>query len=270
MDDGSKIRGALTTRRTVLGGLAATALLPSRASAAPAIRVAMFDDGAPIGYLDGAGAPAGMIVDGVNLVAVELGWQVSYRALPWARAQEFVRTGDADALCTLPTDKRRAFTLFARQPLLTMTSSVLHFRADNPRAGELRGIATLDQLRGFSIAVIIGNTWPNALFDGWPRLDPMRNNRSAVRAVAAGRADLLVTSREVARFHERQLGVPALESRDVGFLPGGVVPYHFGLRRELRGGETLIAAFDTAQAALAARGAIEAVLDRYRAPASSS
>jgi ABC-type amino acid transport substrate-binding protein len=108
------------------------------------------------------------------------------------------------------------------------------------------------------------------LFNGWPRLNPVRDNAAAVAMVAAGRADLLVTSREVARFHERQAGLPALEMREAEFLPGGIVPYHFGLRRSLHDAETLIAAFDEAQAVLAAQGKIEAALAHYRAPDSSS
>jgi len=217
----------------------------------------------PVSFRDAGGRMAGMIVDGMNAVTASLGWTLTFEGMPWARSQEMVRQSQADAHVTLATPDRQHYMRFARAPLFIRNSSVIHFSPRNPRAAEIRRIRSLDELRGFTIAMTLGDSWPRGLMEGWSNVMMVKDDATTFLMVAADRADIVVQSREAAKFAEQANGIQRLESVDAPFLIGGMSEFRFGLRKEFPAAETLMEAYDTAQRGMIETGKLRQIMSKY-------
>lgn len=87
---------------------------------------------------------------------------VAWISYPWARCQENVKMGKADALLTVPTEERNSYTAshktpFFEKPLHLFTS------ATHPRFNEIKRIRTLADIKELNLSVITytGNGWHN-------------------------------------------------------------------------------------------------------------
>src|ERR1700733_10089626 len=87
---------------TVAVGTGATCI----ARATEALHIAYTGTYPPVCFLDG-GTMKGVLIDVFNeLLGKRLGLSLTHEGLPWARAQDKVRDGEADAFCTDRTDQR--------------------------------------------------------------------------------------------------------------------------------------------------------------------
>lgn len=267
-DHSSDAMISLFDRRTVMiGSLCAAALFrPARAIPSVVIRLPVASDGPPISELDASGHYVGMIESSLAAITSELGWQIVYSTMPWKRAQEYVHQGKLDALCTVPSERRREYVLFAANAQFEIDGNWIYFAADNPRADEIRNIRSIDQLKTFQIAIERGNAWPNDLMrDGWQTTE-VENIDLVTPMLRSHRVDLAF---EVPTFDEianRGKQMPKIERMRLELLPGGYTPYTFGLRRDFPNAEQLIAAFDVVHKRLIASGAMDRVLAPFGHP----
>jgi polar amino acid transport system substrate-binding protein len=89
-----------------------------------------------------------------------MGLAVTWSEYPWPRCQNYVATGRADAMITVPTPERLTYSLthptpFYEKQLMIFTG------ADHPRLGDILAVRTLADIRqkGFSVITYIGNGW---------------------------------------------------------------------------------------------------------------
>ncbi|HEV2675450.1 MAG TPA: transporter substrate-binding domain-containing protein [Aliidongia sp.] len=232
--------------------------------AAPSIIVAIPESAPPVAFKDSGGRMTGMIVDGLDTINATLGWNFKFDGFPWARSQEMVRSGEADAHVTIATPARAHYMRFARRPLFTRNSAVIHFSPGNPRAAQIRQIRSLDDLRAFTIAVTLGDSWPKALMEGWPNVMAVKDDGTTFLMVAADRADIVIQSREAARYAKQASNIQVLECIDAPFLSGGLSEFRFGIRSGFPAVDALIDAFDQRQQSLIDSGDLVRVMAKYR------
>ena len=268
MSVAGNIRVEKIARRALLTGLAGLACTRPRSAwalepAAPSIILTMAEAAPPVSFRDAGGRMAGMVVDGMSAVTAPLGWNLAFEGMPWARSQEMVRQGQADAHVTLATPDRLGFMRFARAPLFIRNSAVIHFSPRNPRAAEIRRIRSLDDLRGFAITMTLGDSWPRGMMDGWTNVLTVKDDATTFLMVAADRADIVVQSREAAKFAEQANGIQQLDSIDAPFLVGGLSEFRFGLRLAFPDSAALMDAFDRAQQRMIQNGTLSRVMAKY-------
>jgi ABC-type amino acid transport substrate-binding protein len=80
----------------------------------------------------------------------------------------------------------------------------------------------------------------------------------------AGRIDLFFESPEVMLALTRKLGKPPLGNAHIELLPGGLIPYTFGLRKSFPGAEMLIGQFNGALKRVVEDGRMEKALAPFR------
>jgi polar amino acid transport system substrate-binding protein len=256
------------TRRGFLAGATSLALLSSAGqarAAAASIRVVLAESYAPFSFPNEDKTMTGIFVRGMSAVAKKLDWQISYAGYPWARAQQVLRDGGADAYCTVPTDDRRAYAVFCPTPLFQIVTAA-HFLPENPRAEEIRAIRSMDDLRKFKVADFLGNGWAEARFKGWEKYEWVPNMETVVRMLMAGRVDLAIEAPELINFYKKKLGVAEkTEQVALDFVPGVSQPFTFGLRKSVEGSEQRIAEFEAAQQVLIADGSLAKVRAEFTA-----
>lgn len=199
------------------------------ARAGDALTVVYFEDYPPYSFRDAeTGALRGILID-VNeeILANRLGLTVVHQGLPWARAQHFVKTGQADAYCTVPTPERRAYMLFTREPVLIASMRVFT-RHDHPQMEQLKQVTSTEQLQQYTISVYIGSGWAKGALEGMEVFWPHSLEQSLVM-VAHGRADISVGVARVMAYQVKRLGL----DNQIVELKNDLsrAPFHFGLAR---------------------------------------
>lgn len=195
-------------RRLLLAALAGVAVLPGRAIPGPqasVFRLVYAEHFPP--YSERRGAQVeGVFVDiARELLERRLGLRVAHAAYPWARAQEQVRRGEADAFVSVPTAERLQYTV-ATRGWLTQGRLVMLARADDPERERLAGIRQTADLAGIPVGTYLGNDWAKSvLADVAVHAAPSRY--AALQMLAAGRIRLLVDAEGSARAAVRAAGL---------------------------------------------------------------
>lgn len=145
-------------------GSVSIALFPSISLAAPKTILCNWDKNfAPYSW-EHNGAMTGILVDCMDeLLGKRMGFNVVHRGLPWEEAQDMVRSGQGDALCTNPTDTRQQFMVFSEEPVVESLPSIF-CAVDNPRLSTIKNISSLDDLKAFRQVDYKGNGWAQRTF----------------------------------------------------------------------------------------------------------
>lgn len=222
------------------------------------IRLALNGHFPPLSFFDDQEQLRGLLVDELRLMADAAGLAIDFVDLPWARGQQMVRAGELDAFCTIPTQERRNYVLFAPTPLF-VEESVLICRADDPR---ITRTSTIDDLKGLRIAEPLGTGWIKDYFHGG-QVVWSSDVDNILSMIVAGRVDATFfgqTGAEVtlAGFAHadrlRQVTFPTMPHDD---------GYCFGLRKTFPGAADLVARIDGVLKEQAASGVFEPIRARY-------
>lgn len=83
-----------------------------------------------------------------------------WEAYPWARCQEHVKQGEADAMITVPTPERLEYTVTHATPFYFKKLTVFTY-VGHPQAEEIQSIKTIDDIKKLDLTVITysGNGW---------------------------------------------------------------------------------------------------------------
>lgn len=211
------------------------------------------------------GRLTGVYPNALSAMGEDLGWSFPFGAAPWARAQDMVRTGQADGFVTVPTPERQAYALFARQPLIDGMDVVLVYAAASPRRAAIERAASAADLQEFALVDYIGNGWGDAIWRGWPTVERVRDLRTLLRMVATGRAEIAVQPRAVVAAVARQAGLHGLiVYRSADFIrPGTASAFHFGLRRDYPDAAAVMVAYEEAQRRFIARHGVDELMERW-------
>lgn len=254
------------SRRSLLAVAGAVAALPATiplrfASAADGtLKINVFDQFAPISFMEG-GSVTGILADLLTEVMEKrVGRKLSFQGLPWVRAQDGVRTGEADAFCTNPTDKRREYTLFGEESILTTPIAVFYAKA-NPRADEIRKIAKLEDLPPFVQGDYSGNGFAETTFKGL-KIDWANSLDQVMKKIAIGRNDIFVGTGVVGAWVARQA---KLGNEIANFTVEIAKPsqFHLGIRKDLAGHEDLVKRYDAAVREARADGSLSRIVAKY-------
>lgn len=154
---------------------------------------------------EGDGKYQGLFVDLITrLFDEELGIVIERYPLPWKRAQDAVKAGDADFMITIPTPERLEYVVATDLPLYRMNLH-LYTYADHPKRDAIAQIQTVEDIKrlDLELAAHIGDGWykTNVASKG-VRSHYLSVDEDLVRFVGAKRADgmidiLLPTNRKI-------------------------------------------------------------------------
>jgi polar amino acid transport system substrate-binding protein len=242
---------------------AATAMgfgVPRFAGAADTLRIAYTNTYPPISFTDG-GAIKGVLVDVFDeLLGKRLGLSLSHQGLPWARAQDEVKDGGADAFCTDRTEKRAEYVNFGEETVISINYAVFYAKT-NPRAADIQKIATLDDLKSFSQGDYLGNGYAETNFKSL-KIDWAANIDQVFAKIIAGRDDLTVANEMVGRWTARKLSV----GDQLAVMPVSILPtaqFRLGIRKTYEGNEALLKRFDAVLKAARAEGLLKTIEAKY-------
>jgi polar amino acid transport system substrate-binding protein len=89
-----------------------------------------------------------------------MGLKVIWTAYPWPRCQENIKAGKEDAILTVPTEERAAYTVTHEDPFYEKTLHLFTYM-DHPKMAEIEKIKKIKDLKkgNFSVITYIGNGW---------------------------------------------------------------------------------------------------------------
>lgn len=173
--------------------------------AAESMNVVYYNDYEPISW-QASGAMRGVLVDIVDEAIVKrMGIPVVHRGYPWARAQDMVKRGEADAFLTVVTQERKEYTVASEESILSLDFTA-YISANSPRRKELEKVKTLTDLKPYLIGSYIGNGWAKTrLTEHRQHLVPRIS--SVVQMLNAQRIDIVVDGAQVMRYNIHKLNL---------------------------------------------------------------
>lgn len=248
-------------KSTVIAALVfALIAFTAQASNKPAIRIAYFDNYAPYSWLDDDGEMRGVFIDILDeVIGKRMGVPVQHTGLPWARAQQYVKAGEQDALIAPVTAARRDYANVSRQPVLN-SRMALFTDALHPRMADLQQTRSLTDINSFSFVTQLGDGWAaENLPDN--KVQYVTDLNAVLRVLSVGRADLFIESSLVAHWNLRKLGL----SGNVVEVEGVTIeqtPYHLLISKQSN--LQILDEFDRHMLAFIQSGDLERLLQRYR------
>ena len=191
-----------------------------------------------------------------------LGIATTWTNLPWKRCQEYVRSGDFDAMITVPTQERSAYSETHPDPFYLKELKLFTY-AGHARLPEIAAIRTPADIKngGFSVITYSGNGWHQkhvASLGVLTHETPIVRN--VWRMLAAKRGDLVIEWPQGAYPDIRDLG---LEDRIVETnVSLEAMPFHLMISKKSNYLE-ILPDFNTAIKAMQADGTMDGILHRY-------
>ena len=170
------------------------------------LTIVFFEDFAPYSFIEN-GKVAGVLHDSLlEILSKRMNVKVEFKAGPWARMQELVETGKADAFCTNPTDERKKYAVPCKVPTLLPLYKIFINR-NNSKLAIVKAVKNLDDLRNtaklnkFKIGTYCGDGWAKANLEAFNvNIDYTRNLESTILKVAHQRVDIVVNLNSVQRY----------------------------------------------------------------------
>ena len=233
-----------------------TILFSAKANAEP-MKFAYFDQYAPRSYKEN-GVMKGIIVDIINLaVRDQMGIPVSHEGYPWRRAQALVRTGQADAMVTIPTPERRSFAVISKEPLLKFETFLATLK-NHPRLNELKKVKRLEELKNFQLVDYFGNGWAKSALKDM-NVTWLPDYNAIFEFLAQGRADAVIVSKKTI-YSLQSSG--HLDKFLISDTPLTSLQFHLCINKESEYAG-IIDKFDSTLKDLKQKGAVNAVIESY-------
>lgn len=244
---------AISRRSLITGAASAGAMAPffgPPALAAEPILVVFHATAPPFSVGEADGSVSGILPDATRLVAARAQLSIRCLAYPWARAQEMVRTGEADALVTLRTDARDREMIFAETPLLRDEMQV-YFRRDRDDAPRLRAGLDPHDVGGLGVLGYIADGWIAANVPAEAIVGRCQVPDECVRRLGAGGGDIMFGFRVPMARMLQTLGLEAV-IEGAPLRPPAPTLFRFGIRRTHPDAAAIAARIDRAAAASSA------------------
>ncbi len=226
----------------------------------PPFRVVYFDNYAPYSWLDSEGNMRGVLIDILNAVIRDrMGRTIEHTGLPWARAQQYVRIGEYDAMIAPVTEERRGYANISGEPVLN-SRMTMFTHAAQPRMRELKNTEALKDLSTFRFITQVGDGWARENLRGM-EVRYVRDLDSVLRVLSQGRADLFVEASLVTHWNLKNLGLSqaVTEVEDVTIE---MTPYHLMISKQSP--HQLQSEFDQHMQSFLDSGAMDQLLQKYK------
>ncbi|WP_461209982.1 substrate-binding periplasmic protein [Desulfocurvus sp. DL9XJH121] len=257
-------------RLPALFAAALAAMIPLTApplAAREPLRVA-FPEYRPYFWRDEGGAMHGFFHDIISeALETRMGVPLAWSPYPWQRCQALVREGRQDALVTVPTPERSAYTVTHDEPFYLKPLHLFTY-AGHPRMEELRAIRGIPDIKkgGFTVVTNSGNGWNRLLVESADipclRTPTLKN----VWLMLGGRrGDLAIEWPESAWPGIREAGVQdSVEQVSTGAVIS-YQPFHLLIRKGCAPAG-LLDRFDEVIRAMREDGSIDRIMSRYGLP----
>lgn len=195
----------------------------------------------------------GFVSQLVTEVMQQAGYDVSIQFLPWKRAVEHVKLGDADGLYTVWfREDRKTWAVFSK-PLYY---DEIVFLKKRKLIIDYNG---LDDLTPFLISDVLGYMYPESYQNAALKKKNSMNDQEAIKRMVLGGADLALADKIQAQFLLREMGED-MEKYDFLNPPLERVGSHL-IISTLRGdADQIIAKFDAAMGGVKASGRAEEIV----------
>ncbi|PWC52712.1 hypothetical protein TSO221_13270 [Azospirillum sp. TSO22-1] len=207
------------------------------------------------------GAPAGIAYEVVTEALKRAGHQATVEVMPWARALDMARDGQADGLFTAyRTPEREQFLNYSTEVVVPQVVS-LFVRKDSPVAfgGDLAQLAKykVGVVNQISYGPLVDDAIKAGILQDLEKSNDSDNN---VKKLVQGRFDVMPSNRYVAQYILKKQGV----ADQVKELQPEVqsIPSYIAFTRA-KDTTALRTAFDAALAAMKADGSFQTILDKY-------
>jgi len=172
----------------------------------PVIRLAPDPGFAPVEWFNRQGNYHGITFDYVQLLEQRLGIRFEIvRGKDWSDILAMAKEGEVDALSAIMRTDARAQHLVFTKPYITLTRGVLAAR-------ELGPIASVDDLRGYKVAVVEGS-WMDEKLDEYTgmSINHFQDLATALTATSLGVTDVTASALETMAFTRRDEGLTNLQ-----------------------------------------------------------
>lgn len=152
------------------------------------VKIGVFSDKSPFGYVDQNGNYAGYDIELGNRIGKDLGVEVEYVPVEAASRVEFLTSGKVDIiLANFTVTEERAKQVDFANPYMKVSLGAVSAKA-NPITSE-------DQLDSAKVLIVKGTTADTYLADNHPDLEPTKYEQytDATNALLDGRGDVWVT-----------------------------------------------------------------------------
>jgi polar amino acid transport system substrate-binding protein len=203
------------------------------------------------------GAALGLEIDLLNeALGKRMGYTLQHKVLPWERAQQLVKNGEADAFVATRNPERAAYTDTASE-VLTWWNVALYFRKGDARFAQIHSI---QDLAGMQIGSLNGNGWARKNLVGM-QVQYVNKMSLLPKMLVLGRIDVIPDSPYVMRSLLRQEpGAANIEEALPGFLREGMY-LHVGKHAELR---RQLPQLDTVLRKMKQDGSWQRIHDQYK------
>ncbi len=169
------------------------------------MKIVYFHDFKPYSWKAENGQMEGILIDVLNeSLHNKMGIDITHTGYPWARAQLFVKMGDADAFVTIPTPERVIYTIISSETIISRKATIFTNKG-NPMIKNLLTVKSISDLKGFKQIQYIGNGWAKKNFQGmdvrWvPKLTDV------LHRLISGNYDYFASSSRVVNYNIKKLG----------------------------------------------------------------
>ncbi len=157
------------------------------------------------------GVVSGPAVDIIRRVCAEMNTECGFRLLPWTRAQQQVRNGEANGMFVIGWNEKRAKWLHFTPPIMNTEYGIFVNKANSLKFEKLSGIA------GYKVGVYGPSNTSNSLEkirakmakDGLKAIsiDMRPDDESGFKKLALGRLDAVFSNRDVGHALIAKLGL---------------------------------------------------------------
>lgn len=219
------------------------AMMPSISIGSNKTIICNWDKTFPPYSMERNGKMTGILVECMDeLLGKRMGYTVEHKGYLWPEAQDLIRSGKADTLCTNPTDARKQFMYFSEQAVIESLPSIF-CAANNPRRAEIDDIQTVDDLKNFKQVDYKGNGWARKTFPPFLRITYVDNLFEAFNMITRGEADIFVGNGLAAMYAIKRMGLKKqIHARELPI--GEPSSFHFGLRRDYPDAKKVVEEFE--------------------------
>lgn len=159
----------------------------------PVIKWVYMADAAPINWQEN-GVAKGIEVEIVQQICDNLGITVIHEFYPWKRAQEYVKSGEADGMMTTPTTTRFEYAVFGKELAVPEYWNLFIKKGNTKIAEQIPTLKSIEDLKRFRLIDFLGNGWSEAYMkEGYtigkvPRIDQIPS------MLAFGREEISIMS----------------------------------------------------------------------------
>ncbi len=174
------------------------------------LKIVYFDDYAPFSMSDKSGKMTGIFVDVFDEVFQKrMKINVKHDGGPWSRMQSKVESGDADAFCTFPNDKRKEYAVFADEPVMEIDFRMYTYK-DNPNMDIFRAIKSKEdavkilKTDQYSVGTYLGSGWVRDVFPAI-KFDEAATLDGTIKKLALRRIDVTFDNTAVMRYKIKEM-----------------------------------------------------------------